>query len=227
MSFCKTGRVFTRERERERNGSLVYPYMKKQFTITFQEIIGMENLLEAWREFLNGKRSRPDVQQFSLKLMDNILSLHGDLANLTYTHGGYEAFPINDPKPRDIHKASVRDRLLHHALHRKLYPFFSMIFIADSFSCQLGKGAHRALERFEKFARKVGQNNTRTCWILKGDIRKFFANVHHDILENILRPRIPDDNIFSTLKNIISSFHTREGIGLPLCKVWFFKTPSA
>jgi len=50
-----------------------------------------------------------------------------------YQHGGYKAFNISDPKPRNIHKASVRDRVLHHAIYRQLYPFFDWTFIADSF----------------------------------------------------------------------------------------------
>ncbi|HEY0220858.1 MAG TPA: RNA-directed DNA polymerase [Candidatus Paceibacterota bacterium] len=56
--------------------------------------------------------------------MDNILSLQIDLQSKTYTHGSYHAFNISDPKPRNIHKASVRDRLLHHAIYRVLYPYF-------------------------------------------------------------------------------------------------------
>ena len=56
--------------------------------------------------------------------MDNILALHKDLVNRTYKHGGYQEFKINDPKPRDIHKATVRDRLVHHLLYRALYTYF-------------------------------------------------------------------------------------------------------
>lgn len=166
------------------------------------------------------------MQGFSLNLMDNIFSLHRDLTNHTYKHGGYQAFKINDPKPRDIHKASVRDRLLHHAIHRILYPFFEKTFIADSYSCRNEKGTHRAIDRFRKFAYKVSQNNTRTCWILKCDIRKFFANIDHDILLNILREYIPDENIIWLLENVVGSFTSHrpspckggggENIGLPL-----------
>lgn len=173
--------------------------------------------MEAWREFIKGKRNRRDVQEFSLRLMDNILSLCEDLAGFTYRHGGYEAFKISDPKPRDIHKASVRDRLLHHALYRKLYPFFNRAFIADSFSCRLEKGTHKAINRFREFSYKVSQNNTRTCWILKCDIRKFFTNIDHQILMKILKQYIPDKGILWLLENIIESFSsTRPGVGLPL-----------
>ena len=192
--------------------------MRAQLKNKFEEIISVENLLEAWKEFERGKKNRRDVQEFSLNLMDNIFELHYDLLHHTYQHGGYQAFKINDPKPRDIHKATVRDRLVHHAIYRILYPFFEKTFIADSYSCRIGKGTHKAIDRFRKFAYKVGKNNTRNCWILKCDIRKFFANIDHEILLSILREYIPDENIAWLLEGVIKSFsaESKVGVGLPL-----------
>jgi len=191
-------------------------FMRIQLSHKFEDIISVENLLEAWKEFVRGKRKKSDVQEFSFRLMDNILSLHSDLANRSYTHGGYQAFNICDPKPRNIHKASVRDRLLHHAIYRILYPFFDRIFIADSYSCRLEKGTHKAINRFRSFAYKVSKNNTKTCWILKCDIKIFFANIDHAILKQILRGYIPDKDILWLLDRVIDSFETRPGVGLPL-----------
>ncbi len=176
----------------------------------------MENLCEAWQEFIRGKRKKKDVQEFMLRLSDEIAELHADLMSGQYVHGQYAHFRINDPKPRDIHKAKVRDRLLHHAIHRKLYPFFASIFISDSFSCQAGKGMHRALSRFEVLARKVSKNNSRTCWILKCDIRKFFASIDHEILIGILRDRVINPRVADLLIRIIRSFETSPGKGIPL-----------
>jgi RNA-directed DNA polymerase len=191
--------------------------MRIKFTHSFEDIISIENLLEAWREFLPGKKDRLDMQLFGLRLMDNLFQLHRELVNHTYKHGGYQAFNISDPKPRNIHKASVRDRLLHHAIYRILYPFFDQIFIADSFSCRNGKGTHRALNRFRSFAYKVSKNNTKTCWVLKCDIKKFFANINHNILLDILRKYIFDRDIIWLLSEIISSFSSHKpGVGLPL-----------
>ncbi|MFY9461792.1 MAG: reverse transcriptase/maturase family protein [Candidatus Sungiibacteriota bacterium] len=188
-----------------------------KFTHTYQYIISLENLLEAWREFASGKRSRKDVQEFERNLMQNIISLHQDLAAKTYRHAPYEAFNISDPKPRNIHKASVRDRLLHHALYRTLYPFFERTFIADSYSCRLGKGTHKAMERFRAFAYQASKNHTKTVWILKGDIRKFFASIDHDILTEIIKSYIPDTDIVWLLSQIVGSFHsTQTELGLPL-----------
>jgi len=165
--------------------------MKIQLAHSFEDIVSLDNLLEAWKEFLKGKKKKKDIQGFSFRLMDNIISLHQDLVHHTYKHGGYQAFNISDPKPRNIHKASVRDRLLHHAVYRILYPFFDKTFISDSFSCRNGKGTHKALNRFRSVAFKVSKNNTKTCWILKCDIKKFFASINHSILINILRNYIP------------------------------------
>lgn len=191
--------------------------MKAQLGHRFEEIVSVENLLEAWSEFAKGKRRRQDVQKFSFRLMDNIFELHRDLRNHTYKHGGYQDFYVFDPKPRHIHKATVRDRLLHHALYRVLYPFFEKTFIADSFSCQRKKGTHRALNRFCSFAYKVGGNNTRTCWVLKCDIKKFFESVNQGVLLNILREYLPDQSILWLLGEVISSFSSKQpGVGLPL-----------
>jgi len=99
--------------------------MKSQLQKIYQDLISLENLLAAWGEFVCGKRGKKDVQEFALNLSDNLVSLQEDLANLSFAHGGYDAFKISDPKPRDIHKAKVRDRVLHHAIFHQLYPFFN------------------------------------------------------------------------------------------------------
>lgn len=152
-----------------------------------------------------------------MHLIDNILDLHNELANHTYKHGGYKAFTISDPKPRSIHKARVRDRLLHHAIHRKLYPFFDNVFVADSYSCRIGKGTHKAINRFRQLSYIVSKNNTKTSWVLKCDIKKFFANIDHEILVEIIKKYIPDNDIIWLLEAIIKSFSSESvEIGLPL-----------
>ena len=206
-------RIEALPRERERESRTCHA--------NYNSIISLENLLISWQEFLRDKRKREDVARFSLHFMDNILKLHNDLVERAYSHGPYYAFKINDPKPRDIHKARVRDRVIHHAVYRILYPYFDKKFIYDSYSCRNDKGTHKAMNRFRFMARKVSRNNTKTAWVLKGDIRKFFATINHQILENILRRHIENNDIFRLLEEIIDSFHTENSttVGLPLGNV--------
>ena len=152
----------------------------------FDQIISLENLFSAWREFRRGKRGRQDMREFERHLEDNVFALQTDIVNGQYRHGSYHRFHIFDPKHRIINKATVRDRLIHHAVYRVLYPLFDRSFIFDSYSCRIGKGTHAAVDRLEKFTRQVSRNNTKPCWALKFDIKKFFDSVDHGILMGIL-----------------------------------------
>ena len=190
---------------------------RKVLIHTYEHIISLENLLLAWQEFLRGKNKKAGVQEFKIKLTDNLIDLHNELKNKEYKHDKYLAFKINDTKPRNIHKATVRDRILHRAVYRILYPFFDKKFIFDSYSCRLNKGTHKALNRFRDFGKRVSFNHTKTVWVLKGDIKKCFASIDQQILFDILKKNIRDVDILLLLKNIIKSFSS--GVvykGLPL-----------
>jgi len=134
----------------------------------------------------------------------------------TYKYSNYKSFYIQDPKLRRIHKASVKDRVLHHAVFRILYPIFDPTFISDSYSCRIKKGTHRAVNRLQKFARKVNKNNTGNCYILKCDVKKFFDSIDHGILISLIQNKIKDENLIWLIKEIIKSFSTSLNKGLPL-----------
>ena len=126
-------------------------------------------------------------------------------------------FHITDPKPRIIHKTSICDRLVHRAIYRILYWPCHQIFIPDSYSCRFGKGAHKALKRFRGFAYKTSKNHAKTVWILKCDVKKFFASIDQDLLLSVIKKYVSDPNIIWLISEIIRSFQsTNTGRGLPL-----------
>ncbi len=196
----------------------------KTYKNIFERIISPENLFSAWDAFKSDKRSKPDVLQFEWNLERNIFQLHRDLRNKIYKHSPYEGFYIKDPKQRHIHKASVRDRILHHAVFSVVNPIFEPAFIPTSFSCRIGYGTHKGVEVLEEIIRKVSKNNTHPCFVLKCDVRKFFASVNHKILLSILGERIKDDDVMWLLKSIIGSYESarveyreqKTSIGIPI-----------
>lgn len=185
----------------------------------FEEIISVENLFLAWEEFKRGKTKKQDIAVFAAHLEENIFALHAALAGRTYRHGSYTHFVVRDPKPRDIHKAPVHDRLLHHAVTRVLTPLFEPQFICDSYSSRTGKGVHAAVNRFQKFAWRLSRNNTRTVWVLKCDVQKFFDSVDHEILLGLCAKRILDARALSLVHDIVHSFEFAPGKGIPLGNV--------
>ncbi len=182
----------------------------------FEEIISPENLFSAWDSFKSDKRSKSDVQNFEWNLEQNIFQLHRDLKDKLYKHGPYAGFYITDPKQRHIHKATVRDRVLHHAVFSVVNPIFEPTFIPTSFSCRVGYGTHKGVEALKNITRKVSENNTKQCFVLKCDVRKFFDSVNHEILLSIIKKRIKDDDAVWLLNSIVRSYESAPGKGIPI-----------
>lgn len=175
----------------------------------------------AWDEFKKGKYNKYDVLKFGYHLEQNIFQLHRDLVSKKYKHGPYKSFYITDPKRRHIHKATVRDRVVHHAIYKILYPIFNKTFIATSFSCRVGKGTHKGVLWLAKSVRKVSKNYTKPCFILKCDIRRFFDSVDHNILITILNKRIKDKEARCLLDEVVRGFPSGvfnlfDKVGLPI-----------
>ena len=151
-----------------------------------------------------------------MNLEDNVFALHERLSSGSYQHGGYQAFFVCDPKLRHIHKASVADRVLHHAVNKMLVPVFEPGFIFDLYSNRKQKGTHKAFARMQKLAWKLSRNDTRSVWALKCDVRKFFDNMDHAILLDLIRKKIDDQRLVNLIAGIVKSYQTLPGKGLPL-----------
>ena len=119
---------------------------------------------------------------FERHLEDELLSLSADLAGGTYAHGEYHRFYVRDPKYRMIHKAAVRDRVVHQALYDIWQPLFEKKFFFDSYSSRLEKGTMRAIARLLTFIRKTNRNGRQEAWIFHGDVEDFFGSIDHEIL---------------------------------------------
>jgi len=185
----------------------------------FYDVISINDLFYAWKTFRKGKRSKSEVAVFELNLEENIFTLHEALVSGKWMPDEYTAFYVQDPKLRRIHKATVRDRVLHQAVYQKLYPLFDPSFIHDSYSSRDGKGTHRGVKRFEEFARRATGNYSRNAHALKCDIRKFFDSIDHEILLKLIRRKCKDECLMKLISQIISSFEIQPEKGLPLGNV--------
>ena len=117
-------------------------------------------------------------------------------------------FLLRDPKLRRIHKASVRDRVLHHAIFKVLNPIFEPTFIPASFSCRIDKGTHKGVKYLAHTLRAVSKNGIGHCFALKCDIRKFFDSIDHDTLLGILEKRVVDPDTRWLMREVVESFTT-------------------
>lgn len=171
----------------------------KQLCHIFEGIVSVENLFRSANATLaHGRRFRGEGAAFKFNLEKEVLKLHDALMADRYRHGRYRLFTVLDPKVRVIAAASVRDRVLHHAVHDVIEPRLDGMFIHDSYACRRGKGSYRALDRAHGFLRanKYG---------LHLDVRGYFQSIDHEILKGLLCRYVVDDRALALLERIVDS----------------------
>lgn len=162
------------------------------------DLAAWENLNLAFRSAARGKRGRGAAAAFEFDLADQLLGLERDLREQTYRPGAYHSFYIHEPKKRLISAAPFRDRVAHHALCHVTTPHFERLFIANSFANRVGKGAHRALDACQRYARRYR-------YVLQCDIVQFFPSIDHAILRDTLQGMLPDGSVSWLIDRILAS----------------------
>jgi retron-type reverse transcriptase len=155
----------------------------KTYSNLFGKITEWDNLLLAARKATLGRRFEASVARFNFRLESELLCLQQELKTKTYQPGSYTTFMVYDPKARMISAAPFRDRVVHHALCNVIEPIFEKTFVHDSFANRRGKGTHKAIERYQHYARRYR-------YVLKSDLRKFFPSLDHEILKQEFRWKI-------------------------------------
>jgi retron-type reverse transcriptase len=157
-----------------------------------------DNLWLAARQAQKGKRFKSSCRNFNLDLERNLLTLKRELQEKTYRPGPYHHFKIYEPKERIISAVPYRDRVVHHALVNVIEPLFDRSMMHDSYANRVGKGTHKAVERFTQFARK-------RRYVLKMDIVRYFPSLDHDILMDALEKKIKDREVLWLIGIILAS----------------------
>lgn len=162
------------------------------------QVTQWDNLLRAFHKAAKGKRGKAATARLEARLADELLILQDELQTGIYRPGGYTHFYIHEPKRRKISAAPFRDRVVHHALCNVIEPWFERGFIDDSYANRHAKGTHRAIDRFQRFARHYP-------YVLRADIVQHFAAIDHEILLRILKRRLPDNTVSLLIEKIITS----------------------
>lgn len=188
----------------------------KKFEYT--TICEFENLYQAHYKARLGKRDKEEVLKFELYLYDNLSDLKYRLEKGIYQVDSYRPFTIFDPKKRLIYAPSYRDRVVQHCLCDCIIaPMLEKRLIYDNAASRKEKGTHFALDRVTGFLREHYRLHGTEGYILKCDVRKYFDSIDHRILyERLKRANCLDKKLLWLIRQILKSYHTEFGRGLPL-----------
>jgi retron-type reverse transcriptase len=168
----------------------------------YNQIYSIENLQLADAKASRGKNKQYGVIVHQKNAAENLLMLQEMLKNKTYKTSPYTTFKVYEPKEREVFRLPYYpDRITHHAVMNILEPVFVNCFTANSYSCIKGKGIHAAANDIKRALKDVAG----TTYCMKLDIKKFYPNINHDILKQLLRRKIKDNDLLWLLDEIIDS----------------------
>ena len=155
-----------------------------------------ENLLLAVQRAQRGKRYRPGVLRFNHRREDALHHLSRSLGDGCWRPSPHRHFLIRDPKVRWISAAPYADRVVHHALCNVVEPLIDRRLVFDCWANRKGKGSHRAVLRYQRFA---------GCqrYALKVDSRKYFPSIDHTILKDQLGRIFKDRRLLALMHQIV------------------------
>ena len=183
----------------------------------FTQVYSFQNLLLAYKKAKRGARQTDEIVDYFFNLEKKILELSEKIQTQTYKPAEYRYFRIFEPKERTISVASFTDRIVHHAVVNILEPIYEKIFIYHSYATRKNKGTHKAVFKAQEYLRK-------NQWFLKSDIQKYFDNINHKILLDIISQKISDEKFLNLIKIIVTNSvqkknrlkKSTEFVGLPI-----------
>ena len=177
-----------------------------------EQIASFSNLSDAFRECARGKRGSIGYQRGMFANGEKLLRMQERLLAGTYVWGCYREFVVRDPKARLVMAAPFMDRVVHTAIHRVLDPLIDHQLYNRIYACRKGKGTRNAIIDLFVTLRAIGQER----FVMKLDVRKYFASIHHEILMKKLSEILPDQSLtnflWSLLRNYPEYASARRGI---------------
>lgn len=182
---------------------------------TIEDAVSFSELYKGLKKSCRNVRWKDSVTGYEANALKNTFELRQSLLNGTYKISGYQRFRVHEPKEREIVATRIKDRQFQRSLcDNVLYPQITRSFIRDSCACLRGRGVDDALNRLnvhlQRYFRKHGPNG----WVLKCDIRHYFAETPHDVAKEAIRKRLTDKRAAFYTDQIIDSFGGNVGIGL-------------
>lgn len=115
--------------------------------------------------------------------------------------------PKSNGRKRPLGIPTLRDRIVQEALRAALDPIFESDFWPYSFGFRKGRSTMDAIAVVMSHV-----NNSTYYYVIEGDIKSYFDNVHHRKLLSILKKRIADRDIITLIWKFLRAGVMEDGL---------------
>lgn len=181
----------------------------------FEKVIDFNNMYRAYRKARSGKGYKRSAAKFDAMALYAVNTLIDQLIHKTYRISPYQEFKVYEPKERVIKTTSFKDKVIQHSLcDNVILPKLQNVFIYDNCAGQKGKGTLFGLDRLSEQMKAFYDRYDHSGYILKCDISKFFYNIPHRQLKDIVEYYFGYDRDICWLCHLF--IDSTEGKGIPL-----------
>lgn len=153
---------------------------------------------------VNTKNKRK-IEKFEELELLNLTNIQNILIKGQLCFDGYYVFLIKEPKYRIIMSQSIKDKVINHLVARNIVlKSFEPSLIDANVATRKDKGTAYGREILQKYIEEI-KKEKKEIYYLKCDISKYFYNIDHQVLKNIMRTKIKDPKALFLLDEIISS----------------------
>jgi len=179
--------------------------------------IEIQDLFEAMQKASKGVNWKPSIQLYKMFGLKNLLKLQKKLINGEPIHKYFIEFNISERgKTRHIKACSFEERIAQHWFCDKiLNPRIQPTLIYHNGASIPGKGVRFAKNELAKHLRKHYLHYKTEGYCLQIDFSKYFDNISHEKVYEILKKYIPEEEYMKLLKDFIQPF-SKDGKGLGL-----------
>ena len=166
--------------------------------------VSMEDIIRVYRRQIRvNTKNKYKIKRFEDFYSINISRVKKTFENENYVGGVYNIFLIQEPKYRIIMSQNIYDKLINHVVATKfLLPVLDSCLIETNIATRLNKGTHFGIKLIKKYLNNL---KGETIYALKYDISKYFYNIDHDILMDLLYKKFKDKMVLDILSKIIDS----------------------
>lgn len=176
----------------------------KRVNNIYNEIVDLKKINEMYNKRVRkNTKNKQKLEKFENYYVSNITYIKKILEEKSYKPGRYNIFIIKEPKLRLIMSQNMIDKIINHVVSEYfLNNIFDKILIDENIATRKNKGTHYGIKLLKKYLNELkGQD----FYILKFDIKKYFFNLDHDIIRELLSKKIKDPDALNILNLIIDS----------------------
>lgn len=169
----------------------------------YNEIIDLKKINKMYLKIKTNTKNKRKIENFENNYVSNTVYIKNILEKKNYKSGKYNIFIIREPKIRLIMSQNITDKIINHLVSQYfLVNIFEKTLINENIATRKNKGTHYGLKLLKKYLNNLKDKN---FYVLKFDISKYFFNLDHQIIKDIIRKKIKDKEVLKILDNIIDS----------------------